>query len=148
MERPNNSALIQKLQQRGRLKGMRGLIPNSNVKDCIEMLRKGKTILYGPDQDYRNKSSVVSTFFNQKCLTTTAPFRIKEITDCKLIYVDSIRQGDSYKFVLEDVSDYAETGQIFADKINSKIERSILQAPEQYLWHHRRFKSQNPEIYD
>ena len=148
MERPNNSALIQKLQQRGRLKGMRGLIPNSNVKDCIEMLRKGKTILYGPDQDYRNKSSVVSTFFNQKCLTTTAPFRIKEITNCKLIYVDSIRQGDSYKFVLEDVSDYAETGQIFADKINNKIERSILQAPEQYLWHHRRFKSQNPKIYD
>ena len=148
MERPNNSALIQKLQQRGRLKGMRGLIPNSNVKDCIEMLRKGKTILYGPDQDYRNKSSVVSTFFNQKCLTTTAPFRIREITNCKLIYVDSIRQGDSYKFVLEDVSDYAETGQIFADKINNKIERSILQAPEQYLWHHRRFKSQNPKIYD
>ena len=61
---------------------------------------------------------------------------------------NSIRQGDSYKFVLEDVSDYAETGQIFADKINNKIERSILQAPEQYLWHHRRFKSQNPEIYD
>ena len=50
--------------------------------------------------------------------------------------------------MLEDVSDYAETGQIFADKINNKIERSILQAPEQYLWHHRRFKSQNPKIYD
>tara|TARA_B100000214_G_scaffold352689_1_gene308093 strand:+ start:427 stop:1197 length:771 start_codon:yes stop_codon:yes gene_type:complete len=148
MERPNNSPLVQKLQQRGRLKGMKGLIPNSNVKDCIELLKKGKTILYGPDQDYRNKSSVVSTFFDQKCLTTTAPFRIKQMTDCKLIYVDSVRQGDNYKFVLEDVSHFAESGQIFADKINSKIEKGILEAPEQYLWHHRRFKSQNPEIYD
>ena len=148
MERPNNSPLVQKLQQRGRLKGMKGLIPNSNVKDCIELLKKGKTILYGPDQDYRNKSSVVSTFFDQKCLTTTAPFRIKQITDCKFIYVDSVRQGDNYKFVLEDVSHFAESGQTFADKINSKIEKSILEAPEQYLWHHRRFKSQNPEIYD
>jgi len=148
MERPNNSPLVQKLQQRGRLKGMKGLIPNSNVKDCIELLKKGKTILYGPDQDYRNKSSVVSTFFDQKCLTTTAPFRIKQMTDCKLIYVDSVRQGDNYKFVLEDVSHFAESGQTFADKINSKIEKSILEAPEQYLWHHRRFKSQNPEIYD
>ena len=148
MERPNNSPLIQKLQQRGRLKGMKGLIPNSNVKDCIELLNQGKTVLYGPDQDYRNKSSVVSKFFNQKCLTTTAPFRIKKITDCKLIYVDSIRNGKTYKFVFTDVSDYAETGQIFADKINNKIEKSILDAPEQYLWHHRRFKSQSPEIYD
>ena len=148
MERPNNSPLVQKLQQRGRLKGMKGLIPNSNVKDCIELLKKGKTILYGPDQDYRNKSSVVSTFFDQKCLTTTAPFRIKQIIDCKLIYVDSVREGDNYKFVLEDVSHFAESGQTFADKINSKIEKSILEAPEQYLWHHRRFKSQNPEIYD
>ena len=148
MERPNNSPLVQKLQQRGRLKGMKGLIPNSNVKDCIELLKKGKTILYGPDQDYRNKSSVVSTFFDQKCLTTTAPFRIKQMTDCKLIYVDSVRQGENYKFVLEDVSHFAESGQNFADKINSKIEKSILEAPEQYLWHHRRFKSQNPEIYD
>ena len=148
MERPNNSPLVQKLQQRGRLKGMKGLIPNSNVKDCIELLKKGKTILYGPDQDYRNKSSVVSTFFDQKCLTTTAPFRIKQMTDCKLIYVDSVRQADNYKFVFEDVSHFAETGQTFADKINSKIEKSILEAPEQYLWHHRRFKSQNPEIYD
>ena len=148
MERPNNSPLVQKLQQRGRLKGMKGLIPNSNVKDCIELLKKGKTILYGPDQDYRNKSSVVSTFFDQKCLTTTAPFRIKQMTDCKLIYVDSVRQGDNYKFVLEDVSHFAESGQTFADKINSKIEKGILEAPEQYLWHHRRFKSQNPEIYD
>ena len=127
---------------------MKGLIPNSNVKDCIELLNQGKTILYGPDQDYRNKSSVVSKFFNQKCLTTTAPFRIKKITDCKLIYVDSIRNGKTYKFVFTDVSDYAETGQIFADKINNKIEKSILDAPEQYLWHHRRFKSQSPEIYD
>ena len=64
------------------------------------------------------------------------------------IYVDSVRQGDNYKFVLEDVSHFAESGQTFADKINSKIEKSILEAPEQYLWHHRRFKSQNPEIYD
>ena len=66
------------------------------------------------------------------------------------IYLDDdcVRQVDNYEFVLEDVSHFAETGQTFADKINSKIEKSILEAPEQYLWHHRRFKSQKPEIYD
>ncbi len=148
MERPNNSALIQKLQQRGRLKGMKGLIANSNVKECMSLLKQGKIILYGPDQDYRNKSSVVSTFFSQNCLTTIAPYRIKKITGCNLMYVDSVRKEDTYFFKFEDVNHYAKADQIFADMINKKIEQSIMQAPEQYLWHHRRFKSQNPEIYD
>ncbi len=148
MERPNNSALIQKLQQRGRLKGMKGLIANSNVKECMSLLKQGKIILYGPDQDYRNKSSVVSTFFSQNCLTTIAPYRIKKITGCNLMYVDSVRKEDTYLFKFEDVNHYAKADQIFADMINKKIEQSIMQAPEQYLWHHRRFKSQNPEIYD
>ena len=31
---------------------------------------------------------------------------------------------------------------------NEKIEESILKKPQQYLWHHRRFKSQYPEIYE
>ena len=32
--------------------------------------------------------------------------------------------------------------------INKIIEKSVHEAPEHYLWHHRRFKSQAPEIYD
>ena len=73
MERPNNNEVIQKIQQRGRLKAMRGLTSNANVNQLIDWLKEGKTVLYGPDQDYRNKRSVVSKFFNKKCLTTTVP---------------------------------------------------------------------------
>ena len=35
-----------------------------------------------------------------------------------------------------------------SEQINEIIERSVTKAPEHYLWHHRRFKSQAPEIYD
>ena len=34
------------------------------------------------------------------------------------------------------------------DEINTIIERSVTKAPEHYFWHHRRFKSQSPEIYE
>ena len=60
MERPNNNEVIQKIQQRGRLKAMKGLTSNANVNQLIDWLKEGKTVLYGPDQDYRNKRSVVS----------------------------------------------------------------------------------------
>ena len=148
MERPNNNAAIQKLQQKGRLKSMKGITANSNINQLINWLKEGKTVLYGPDQDYRNKRSVVSEFFSNPCLTTTVPYNLKKITNCKLIYLDFYKTNDGYKFILEDVSHIAESKQAFADNINKIIEKSVNQAPEHYLWHHRRFKSQAPEIYD
>jgi KDO2-lipid IV(A) lauroyltransferase len=148
MERPNNNSAVQSLQQRGRLKAMKGLTANSNVNQLIEWLREGKTVLYGPDQDYRNKRSVVSEFFSKPCLTTTVPYNLKKITGCKLIYLDFYQTNEGYKFILEDVSDIAESKQAFADNINKIIQKSVNKAPEHYLWHHRRFKSQAPQIYD
>jgi len=148
MERPNNNAAIQELQQKGRLKSMKGLTANSNINQLINWLKEGKTVLYGPDQDYRNKRSVVSEFFSKPCLTTTVPYNLQKITNCKLIYLDFFKTTDGYKFVLEDVSHIASSKQAFADNINKIIEKSVHEAPEHYLWHHRRFKSQAPEIYD
>ena len=148
MERPNNSEVIQKIQQRGRLKAMKGLTSNSNVSQLIDWLKEGKTVLYGPDQDYRNKRSVVSKFFNKKCLTTTVPYTLKKVSKCKLIYLDFYKTLDGYKFIFEDISSIADSKQNFADNINALIEQSVTKAPEHYLWHHRRFKSQAPEIYD
>ena len=95
MERPNNSKIIQRVQEKGRLKSVENLIPNSDINNLIELLRNGKIILYGPDQDYRNKRSIVSTFFCQKCLTTTVPFSITKITNCNLFYF--------YNFFLDDL---------------------------------------------
>ena len=70
------------------------------------------------------------------------------VHNLQLIYLDFYKTTDGYKFILEDVSHTAENKQAFADNINKIIERSVNQAPEHYLWHHRRFKSQAPEIYD
>ena len=53
MERPNNSKIIQGVQEKGRLKSVENLIPNSDINNLIELLKNGKIILYGPDQDYR-----------------------------------------------------------------------------------------------
>ena len=148
MERPNNSEVLQKIMKRGRLKAMKGLTSNSNVSQLIKWLNEGKTVLYGPDQDYKNKRSVVSRFFKKKCLTTTVPYTLKNITKCKLIYLDFYKTSNGYEFIFEDVSDIADSKQNFADEINSIIEQSVTKAPEHYFWHHRRFKSQSPEIYD
>ncbi|MBL6683532.1 MAG: hypothetical protein ISP93_01830 [SAR86 cluster bacterium] len=148
MERPNNSQVMQKVILSGRLKAMKGLASNKKVNETVDWLKKGRTVLYGPDQDYRNKRSVVSTFFGKDCLTTTVPYTLKKLTNCKLFYLDFYREGNGYKFSIEDIGHLADSPQSFADEINKKIEDDVLANPEQYFWHHRRFKSQNPAIYD
>ena len=147
LERPNNSLLIQKLQSHGRLKSVKTLISNANIKQCIKILKSGDMILYGPDQDYRNKRSVVSSFFGKDCLTTTVPFTLKKLTDCEIIYFDFFRTDSGYKAIFDEFNQAYTDPKDLADQINLKIENSVMLAPEQYLWHHRRFKSQSPEIY-
>ena len=148
LERPNNNKLIQMIQRNGRLKSVKSLISNSSIKECVDLLNLGEVILYGPDQDYRNKRSVVSTFFNQDCLTTTVPYTLKKLTGCELIYFDFFKEGEKYQIKFENFEDSLKDSCEFANQLNKKIEKSILQAPHQYLWHHRRFKSQAPKIYD
>ena len=56
--------------------------------------------------------------------------------------------GMQFSMVYDLNMNIADSKENFADKINEIIERSVTKAPEHYLWHHRRFKSQAPEIYD
>ena len=77
-----------------------------------------------------------------------SPYTLKKLTNCKLFYLDFYREGSGYKFSIEDISHLADSPRSFADEINKKIENDVLANPEQYFWHHTRFKSQNPAIYD
>ncbi|MBL6819835.1 MAG: hypothetical protein ISQ61_01150 [SAR86 cluster bacterium] len=148
LERPNNNRLIQMIQRHGRLKSVTSLISNSDIKECVHLLKSGEVILYGPDQDYRNKRSVISTFFNQDCLTTTVPYTLKKLTGCELIYFDFFKEGDKYQIKFDNFDEPINSSLEFVNQLNKKIEKSVVQAPSQYLWHHRRFKSQAPKIYD
>ena len=66
----------------------------------------------------------------------------------KIKYQRPNKAEEVQKFIFEDISNIADSKENFAEKINEIIERSVIKAPEHYLWHHRRFKSQAPEIYD
>jgi lauroyl/myristoyl acyltransferase len=65
-----------------------------------------------------------------------------------LFYFDFFRNEGCYELIISDISSALDSKEFFAKKLNEKIEESILKKPQQYLWHHRRFKSQKPEIYD
>ena len=148
LERPNNNALIQMIQMKGRTKSLKGIISNSDIKQCLKILKDGEIVMYGPDQDYRNKHSIISSFYGKRCLTTTVPAKLKKMSGCNVVYFDFFRVDDGFRAVIKDFNNASDSEKKFAENLNIEIENSISKAPEQYLWHHRRFKSQYPEIYE
>ena len=44
-------------------------------------------VMYGPDQDYRNKHLQFQVYC-KKCLTTTVPIKLKKMSGCHVIYFD------------------------------------------------------------
>ncbi len=148
LERPNNNSLVQKIQTNGRMKSLKGMISNSDIRKCLKLLNNGQIVMYGPDQDYRNKHSIVSEFYGKKCLTTTVPVKLKKMSDCHVVYFDFFRVDDTFQMIVKEFHDQSNSERQFVKSLNIEIENSISKAPEQYLWHHRRFKSQYPEIYE
>ena len=141
IEREHNSLYFDKIQKNGRLKGLAGLADRKNTITFMKWLKKGKTVLYAPDQDYGLKNSIITDFFKLPAATISAPFKIQKKTDCECFFLNSyFRKG---KLILDietlnlnnsDIDDYLKNLNIF-------IEEKISKHPSEYLWQHRRFKS-------
>ncbi|BAP58347.1 LpxL/LpxP family Kdo(2)-lipid IV(A) lauroyl/palmitoleoyl acyltransferase [Candidatus Tachikawaea gelatinosa] len=145
--RPNDNPLIDWIQYWGRLRSSKKMLDRKNLKGMIKSLRDGEILWYAADQDYGIKSSVFVPFFKIKKTATTAgtysliklskpaviPFLPKRLSDgsgYELIFMPDI----SNKISIENKID-------IVTYINKIIEKTILLAPEQYMWLHRRFKT-------
>ena len=118
LERPNNNALIQMIQMKGRTKSLKGIISNSDIKQCLKILKDGKIVMYGPDQDYRNKHSIISSFYGKRCLTTTVPAKLKKISGCNVVYFDFFRVSGGFRAVIKDFNNKSDSEKKFAENLS------------------------------
>ena len=89
IEREHNSPEFELLQKTGRLKSMKGITDRKNTFTFIKWLKKGKTVLYAPDQDYGLKRSIEIDFFNKPAATISAPYKLINSTGCKAYFLNS-----------------------------------------------------------
>ncbi|MCE2679400.1 MAG: lysophospholipid acyltransferase family protein [Burkholderiales bacterium] len=122
-----------------RQEGVRGIIKN---------LKSGKPLYYLPDMDFGEKDAVFVPFFGVKAATVTAVARLARLTGATVVpcptfwkrkgifggkYVLSVRPA------LENFPPEDDT--LATTQINQTIEALVLEAPSQYLWTHKRFKT-------
>jgi len=131
--------------QTQRLEKSAGLIKHKNLREMLRSIKKGNVVWFAPDQDFGEKDSIFAPFMGVETCTLLSTQRIAKLTGAPVITFYGARIDSESKYVirLSPALENFPSGDDRADAtaINHAIEQQIKQAPEQYLWAHRRFKT-------
>ena len=153
--RPNDNPVLEYAQVRGRTRSNKYLLDRGDIKGMIKALRKGEALWYAPDHDYGRHASVFVPFFaveQSATITGTATLARVKNTVVLPCYTLRLPQG-GYRLVIEaPLADFPSgDDHLDASRSNRVIEAAVRQAPEQYMWLHRRFKTRpnkdDPSLY-
>ncbi|OBU35821.1 LpxL/LpxP family Kdo(2)-lipid IV(A) lauroyl/palmitoleoyl acyltransferase [Photobacterium phosphoreum] len=154
--RPNNNPCFDYFQYQGRSRSNRTLIDRKDVKGMLRALKTGERVWYAPDHDYGLRRSTFAPLFavEQAC-TTTGTSLLVDASHCAVVPFTMVRDDDKaghYTLTIcQPVEGFPhkdpEAAAVFINKI---VEQSIMAAPSQYMWLHRRFKNRpegQPSLY-
>lgn len=144
MYRRHRNPVMEWAVKRGRLRYATAMFANNDLRGAVRHLKRGGLLWYAPDQDMRGKDSVFAPFFGVPASTITATHQLARVTGCAVVPFFHRREGGRYILrVAPPLADFPSDDPV-ADttRVNAAIEAMVREAPEQYLWIHRRFKRQ------
>ncbi|MEI9532872.1 Kdo(2)-lipid IV(A) acyltransferase [Moellerella wisconsensis] len=147
--RPNDNPLLDWLQAWGRVRSNKSVIDRKDVKGMVRNLKQGEILWYAPDHDYGPKNSVFAPFFAvDKAATTVGTSILLRLANPLIIPFTPRRlsHAQGYELIIQPaVEDFPMKDEVTAAAlINQVVEKEIMQAPDQYMWLHRRFKTRPP----
>jgi KDO2-lipid IV(A) lauroyltransferase len=130
--------------------GIKVMYDDEAVRATPRVLRQGYLIAFLADQGVRGLASTFVPFFGRPAKTPRGPAVFALRLGVPVVFGASIRQpGGKYRLAFETV-EVTDTGDRERDvdtivaRYTAALERWVRIAPEQYLWHHRRWKRQPP----
>ncbi|WNL45867.1 LpxL/LpxP family Kdo(2)-lipid IV(A) lauroyl/palmitoleoyl acyltransferase [Dyella sp. BiH032] len=148
MYRRMDSAVFEWAVLRARLGYADAMFDKDDIRGTVKYLRSGGTLWYAPDQDMRSKDNVFAPFFGVPAATITATHHLARLSGALVVPFFHRRRPDGRGYVLRlgaPLQDFPSTDA--ADdtaRVNACIEQMVREAPEQYLWVHKRFKTRPP----
>ena len=127
----------------------------AGIKPIIRAMRDGRPFLMLPDMDFGLRESVFVPFFGMPAATLTAPARLTMATNSQVIPVVTrfLPNYEGWQVIFYPPwDDYPGTDiEAATARMNAFIEARVLEAPSEYFWSHKRFKTR-PEgmagVYD
>ena len=150
MYRRMDSAVFEWAVLRARLHYADAMFDKDDIRGTVKYLRAGGTIWYAPDQDMRSKDNVFVPFFGVPAATITATHHLARLSGAAVVPFFHRRLPDGKGYVLRlgaPLDDFPGASALDdTARINACIEQMVREAPEQYLWVHKRFKTRPPGL--
>ena len=115
------------------------LYKGGDIHFLNEALSQNNVLILLSDQDAKNKGAMVK-FFNIDSSTHSGAAILSKRKQCPLIYSSITKINDSYEVKFDEINTNNSVTDI-VQSYTSKIEKTIVKAPEQYFWFHKRWKS-------
>jgi KDO2-lipid IV(A) lauroyltransferase len=144
MYREMDDAVFERAVLRARLRYAQAMFLKEDLRRTVKYMRAGGTVWYAPDQDMRGKDSVFVPFFGVPAATITATHHLARLSGAAVIPFFHQRKPDGgYVLRLEaPLADFpGDDVKIDTARVNACVERMVRDAPAQYLWIHKRFKT-------
>ncbi len=143
--RENENPVVEAFMRSSRERHFEGAIHRRDMRGLIRALRRGQVVWYAPDQDYGRRYSVFAPFFGQPAATITVLSRLAAMTGAAVLPATNRARTDGRGYIIriDPPLTAFPSGDDAADaaRINQILEQRIREAPEQYYWVHRRFKT-------
>ena len=145
MYRVMDDAVFERAVLRARLRYAQAMFAKEDLRRVVKYMKSGGTIWYAPDQDMRGKDAVFVPFFGVPAATITATHHLARLSGAAVIPFFHRRDADGrgYSIRLEAPLENFPSADVAADtaRVNAIVERMVCEAPAQYLWIHKRFKT-------
>ncbi|HET9034282.1 MAG TPA: LpxL/LpxP family Kdo(2)-lipid IV(A) lauroyl/palmitoleoyl acyltransferase [Dokdonella sp.] len=144
MYREHGDAAFEWAIRRARQHYAATMFTKNEVRACVRYMKSGGRIWYAPDQDMRGKDTVFVPFFGISASTLTATHHLARLSGaCVIPFFHRRLPEGGYALRLEAPLAGFPGDDVGVDtaRINGMIERMTREAPNQYLWIHRRFKT-------
>lgn len=143
--KPPGSSRLDELLTRHRSRFGAAMIPTGGpaLRRAVRRLRDGRAVGLLFDQLPRGGDRVSAPFFGAPAATMTLPHRLVRATGCAVLMGHCLRTADGrgWRVRIDPVPGADDPDPVVATTaMNVALERVIRDAPDQYLWHYRRFE--------
>ncbi len=128
-------------------KGVRFIPPRKSSYEILKALKGNQAVIFVLDQYTGPPNGILTTFFGYETGTAAGLALFAQRSGAPVVPVYTYRTGPKkHKIVVQPPIEFEEQGgksetlRFMTEKYNRVVENAILQAPEQWMWVHRRWK--------
>lgn len=145
MYKTNKSEFLENMICSGRLRHVKGLIKQTNMRGIVKTLKQNGIVWYASDQNHGSKAPLFVPFFGIQATALNSTSKLTKMTGATVLPFTQKRSADgkSIELTIHPALENIPSRNDFDDalKINQFLENYLTKYPADYMWLHQRFRT-------